>query len=72
LVVEPLEWTPLEGGKILFGSSAGAGLSATKATLTFDMTLGEPARMRDESAVTWLRILAGLAEKVIRDLAPLT
>lgn len=72
LVVEPLEWTPLEGGKILFGSSAGAGLSATKATLTFDMTLGEPARMKDESAVTWLRILAGLAEKVIRDLAPLT
>jgi len=71
LVITPREWTPLEEGKILFASSEGAGLSAAKATLTFDLTLGEPARMTDESAVTWLRILAGLAEKVIRDLAPL-
>jgi hypothetical protein len=46
-------------------------LSAAKATLTFDLTLGGPARVTEESAVTWLRILAGLAEKVIRDLAPL-
>jgi hypothetical protein len=71
LVITPRERTPLEEGKILFASSEGAGLSAAKATLTFDLTLGGPARVTEESAVTWLRILAGLAEKVIRDLAPL-
>jgi hypothetical protein len=63
LVVAPREWTPLEEGKVLFNSADGVGLSAAKATLTFDMTLGEPARVTDKSAVTWLRILAGLAEK---------
>jgi hypothetical protein len=71
LVLAPREWIPLKEGKILINSPDGAGLSAAKATLTFDLTLGEPARMREESAVTWFRILAGLAEKVIRDLAPL-
>jgi hypothetical protein len=71
LMLARLEWSPLEEGKILFNSQDGAGLGATNATLTFDLRLGEPARMREESAVTWLRILAGLAEKVIRDLAPL-
>ena len=35
------------------------------------LTLGEPTRVTDMSAVTWLQILAGLAEKFIRDLAPL-
>lgn len=71
LVITPREWTPLEKGKVLFTSSESVGLSAAKATLSFDLTLGEPARVTDKSAVTWLRILAGLAEKVIRDLAPL-
>lgn len=70
LVITPREWTPLEVGKILFNSTGGLGLSAAKATLTFDMTFGEPTRVTDKSAVAWLRILAGLAEKVIRDLAP--
>lgn len=70
LVIAPREWTPLEEGKILFTSTEGFGLSAAKATLSFDMTFGEPARVTDKSAVVWLRILAGLAEKVIRDLAP--
>jgi len=70
LVFAPREWTPLKEGMTLLGSPDGTGLSAAKATLTFDLTLGEPARMREESAVTWLRILAGLAEKTIRDLAP--
>jgi hypothetical protein len=71
LVLAPRQWTPLKEGKTLLSSPDGAGLSAAKATLTFDLTLGEPARMREESAVTWLRILAGLAEQTIRNLAPL-
>jgi hypothetical protein len=71
LVIAPREWTPLEEGKILFTSPHDVGLSAAKATLNFDMTLEEPARVTDKSAVHWLRILAGLAEKVVRDLAPL-
>jgi hypothetical protein len=33
--------------------------------------LGEPEMLRETSAITQLRILAGLAEKVVRDLAPL-
>lgn len=71
LVLEPREWTVLKEGTTLLSSPGGTGLSAAKATLTFDLTLGQPARMREESAVTWLRILAGLAERTIRDLAPL-
>jgi hypothetical protein len=71
LALTPLKWTPLEEGKILLDVQGGTGLRAANATLTFDLRLGEPARMREESAVTWLRILAGLAEKVIRDFAPL-
>lgn len=69
LALEPLKWTPLEEGTVLFGSPSDFG--ATAATLTFDMMLGEPEMLRERSAVTQLRILAGLAEKVIRDLAPL-
>ena len=71
LVIAPYEWTPLREGKIIFKSLDDVGLRAANATLTFEMTLGEPAMVTDKSAVTWLRILAGLAEKVVRDLAPL-
>jgi hypothetical protein len=72
LVSVPREWTPLEEGKILFSSSSGIGFGVDKATLTFDLTLKEPTEVTDKSAVRWLRILAGLAEKIIHDLAPLT
>jgi hypothetical protein len=71
LMLAPLQWSPLEEGKILIDVKEGEGLKATNATLTFDLRLGDPERMREQSAVTWLRILAGLTEKVIRDLAPL-
>jgi hypothetical protein len=70
LALAPLEWSPLENGRVLFDTKDGMGLGATNATLTFDLRFGEPARMREKSAATWLRILAGLAEKVIRDLSP--
>jgi hypothetical protein len=71
VVFEPLGWTPLkEGGEIL-GFPNGADFGVTQTTLNFDIRLAEPGMLRDESAVTQLRILAGLAGKVIRDLAPL-
>jgi hypothetical protein len=70
LALAPLRWTPLEEGAELF-SSDGADFGATRTTLSFDMMLGKPEMLRDKSAITQLRILAGLAEKVIRDLAPL-
>jgi len=69
LALEPLKWTPVEEGTVLFGSPSDFG--ATAATLTFDVLLGEPEMLRERSAITQLRILAGLAEKVIRDLGPL-
>jgi hypothetical protein len=56
LMLARLEWSFLEEGKIMFDSQDGAGLGATNATLKFDLRLGEPARMREESAVTGLRI----------------
>jgi hypothetical protein len=65
---------PLSGLRWKRASSYSVSLSdfgATAATLTFDMMLGEPKMLRERSAITQLRILAGLAEKVIRDLAPL-
>ncbi len=61
----------MEEGAVLFSSADGSDFGATGATLTFDMMLGEPEMLRERSAITQLRILAGLAEKVIRDLAPL-
>jgi hypothetical protein len=74
LALEPIKWTPLKNGTILFnvedGSIFGAA-NATKTTFTFDMTLGEPEMLKGESAVRCLRTLAGLAEKTIRDLAAL-
>ena len=67
LALEPIKWTPLEEGTVLFGSPSDFG--ATGATLTFDVMLGEHQMPRERSAITQLRILAGAAEKVIRDLA---
>jgi len=69
LALEPIKWTPLEEGTVLLGSPSDFG--ATAATLTFDVMLGEPEMLRGKSVVTQLRILAGLAERIIRDLAPL-
>jgi hypothetical protein len=69
LALEPIKWTPLEEGTVLFGYPSDFG--ATAATLTFDVMFGEPKMLRERSAITQLRILAGLAETVIRDLAPL-
>jgi hypothetical protein len=68
LLLEPIKWTPVEEGRVLFGSLSDFG--ATEATFIYDVTLSEPAMMRDKPAVTWLRILADRAEKVIMDLAP--
>jgi hypothetical protein len=71
LALAPLRWTPLEDGAELPGFRDGGDFGATQTTLGIDMMLGEPEMLRDKSAITQLRILAGLAEKVIRDLAPL-
>lgn len=71
LALAPLVWTPLEEGTELFSSPDGADFGATRTALSFDVMLGEPEMMRDKSAITQLRILAGLAEKVVQDLAPL-
>ena len=54
---------------MLFDSLSDFG--ATEAAFFYDVTLKEPAMMRDKPAVTWLRILADRAEKLIKDLAPL-
>jgi hypothetical protein len=67
----PIGWTPLEEGAELLGFPDGADFGATQTTLRIDMMLGEPEMLRDKSAITQLQILAGLVEKVIRDLAPL-
>jgi hypothetical protein len=72
LFLEPIKWTPVEEGTVLFSAADGFDFGATGATMTFDIMLGEPEMLREQSAVTQLRILAGLAEKVIRDLVPLT
>lgn len=71
LALAPLRWTPLEEGPELFSSPDGADFGATRTALSFDVMLGEPEMLRDKPAITQLRILAGLAEKVVRDLAPL-
>jgi hypothetical protein len=71
LALAPLNWTPLEDRAELLGFPDGADFGATQTTLSVDMMLGEPEMLRDKSAITQLRILAGLAEEVIRDLAPL-
>jgi hypothetical protein len=70
VALEFLTWTPVKDGTE-FSCPDGAGFGATRTTLSFDVILGEPAMLRDRPAVTQLRILAGLAEKVVHDLAPL-
>jgi hypothetical protein len=62
--------TPVKDG-IEFSCPDGAGFGATRTTLSFDVILGEPEMLRDRPAVTQLRTLAGLADKVVHDLAPL-
>lgn len=69
LLVEPRELIPVEEGQVLFGSLPEFG--ATEAAFSYDIALKEPSMMREKAAVTWLRILADRAEKVIKDLAPL-
>lgn len=71
LALAPLKWTPLEEGAELFSPPDGADFGATRTTLSFGIMLGEPEMLRDKSAITQLRILAGLAEKIICGLAPL-
>lgn len=71
LALEPARWIPVEAGGELFGTPDGTDLGATRTTLSFDVMLGEPEMLRGRSAVTQLRILAELAEKVIHDLAEL-
>jgi hypothetical protein len=70
LALEPIRWTPVQEGTVLFGSPSDFGATAT--TLTFEVVLAEPEMLRERSAITQLRILAGLAEKVIRDLAAIS
>jgi hypothetical protein len=70
LIFEPIKWAPLKEGSVLFGSPHEFG-GATSASFTFDVCLGEPEMLVRESAVDQLRILAGLAEKLIRELASL-
>jgi hypothetical protein len=70
VVLEFLKWTPVKDG-IEFSCPDGAGFGATRTTLSFDVILGEPEMLRDRPAVTQLRILTGLAEKAVHDLAPL-
>jgi hypothetical protein len=64
------QWAPLEMGRDLFVVPAGSGFASTL-TFDFNVTLGEPEDLKREAVVTQLRILAGLAEKIIRDLMPL-
>jgi hypothetical protein len=71
LALAPLQWTPLEEGAEFPNSPNGVDFGATGTALSFDMMLREPEMLRDKSAITQLRILAGLAEKIIRDLVPL-
>jgi hypothetical protein len=69
LLVEPRELAPVEEGRVLFGSLSDFGV--TGAAFFYDVALQEPPMMRGRPAMTWLRILADRAEKVIKDLAPL-
>lgn len=71
LTLEPFTWIPVEEGTEFLNSPDGADFGATRTSLSFDVMLGEPEMLRKKSAITQLRILAGLAEKVVRDLAPL-
>jgi hypothetical protein len=72
LPLEPIRWTPIEEGVKLLESPGGADFGSIRSTLRFGVMLGEPEMLRGRSAVTQLRILAGLAEKVIRDLVALS
>jgi len=60
----------VQDGTVLFSSADGPTFGATAATLTFDIMLGEPEMLREEPAVTQLTMLAELAERTIRNLAP--
>jgi hypothetical protein len=71
LALELFEWSPLEDGAE-FSYPDGVVFGATRTTLSFDVMLAEPEMLRGKPAVTQLRILAGLAEKVVRELALLT
>jgi hypothetical protein len=68
LYVEPVKWIPFEGGAELPGLPAGPELGVTRTTLQFAVMLAEPPMLRGISAVRQLRILAGLTEKIIREL----
>ena len=70
VALEFLKWTPVKTVSSSAAPTAQAS-GATRTTLSFDVILGEPEMPRDRPAVTQLRILAGLAEKVVHDLAPL-
>ncbi len=69
LSLSPIKWTPVTQGTVLFDAQNGLGLGAPDANYTFDVTLGEPELLTRQSAVVQLRILADLAESVIRELA---
>jgi len=71
LALEPIKWAPLKQGTVLFDVQNGLGLNATETHFTFDVTLGEPEVLTHQSVVVQLRILADLAESVIRQLTPL-
>jgi hypothetical protein len=71
LFFEPVKWTPLTQGAELLNVQDELGLDASETIFTFDVKLGEPELLRDQSAVIQLRTLADLAENVIRGLASL-
>jgi hypothetical protein len=70
LLLELLKWTPVEEGSE-FSCPDGTDFGALQTSLNFNVILGELGVLQDKSAVSQLRILADLAEKVIRDLSPL-
>lgn len=65
LFLEPIKWTPVEEGTVLFSAADGFDFGAIGATMTFEMMLGEPEMLREQSAVTHLRILAELTVRCV-------
>lgn len=71
VALEPIRWTPLINGSVLFNVADCSVFGAANARFSFDVTLGEPKLLKGQSAVVQLRLLAGVAEKVITSLASL-
>lgn len=69
--LRPDSWVPLENGKVLLEVGLYSGFAAPP-KFDIDVMLEEPVELRDKPVVRQLRILAGYAEKTIRDLMPLS